>query len=188
MFWVVLYSVIFRLAVLDLNHSLPSTPCARLTWSPAPLWQHRLGLSQSCQHNMWISCHLAKSGKYFWIFLCYSLFASIFLSIRPSPELLPVLGPLERYVMLTLDVALICNSRAGSDLGHKSDWLEEHINIEHAHSGYSLPKRASIHQHRVKSVIRPPLYPQATTAELFFHLFIQQKLLLIDSLKCYSFL
>ena len=174
MFWVVLYSVIFRLAVLDLNHSLPSTPCARLTWSPAPLWQHRLGLSQSCQHNMWISCHLAKSGKYFWIFLCYSLFASIFLSIRPSPELLPVLGPLERYVTLTLDVALICNSRAGSDLGHMSDWLEEHINIEHAHSGYSLPKRDSIHQRRVKSVIRPPLYPQATTAG-FFCIFLYNK-------------
>ena len=75
-----------------------------------------------------------------------------------------MLGPLERYVMLTLDVALICNSRAGSDLGHKSDWLEEHINIEHAHSGYSLPKRDSIQWHRVTLLMKQMLYPQVITA------------------------
>ena len=28
-----------------------------------------------------------------------------------------MLGPLERYVTPTLDVALLCSSRAGSDLG-----------------------------------------------------------------------
>ena len=39
-----------------------------------------------------------------------------FLSVRLSPELLPVLGPLERYKP-TLDTALLCSSRAGSDLG-----------------------------------------------------------------------
>ena len=40
----------------------------------------------------------------------------------------------------------------------------DHINIEHAHSVYSLPKQDLIHWGRVKSVIRPPRYPQATTA------------------------
>ena len=42
--------------------------------------------------------------------------------------------------------------------GHKS---RDHINMEHAHSRYSLSKRDSIHRRRVKSVIRPRLYPQA---------------------------
>ena len=89
----------------------------------------------------------------------------------------------------TLDAALLCSSRAGSDLGRESRLVEElcqvskhkqpfsslilithvcgsrdHINIEHANSGNSLPKRDSIHRRRVKSVIRPPLYHQATTA------------------------
>ena len=45
--------------------------------------------------------------------------------IRPPPELLPVLGPLEPP---TLDAALLCSSRVGSDLGHESpvspDWVE----------------------------------------------------------------
>ena len=40
-----------------------------------------------------------------------------FFIIRPPPELLPVLGPLEQYVMPTLNTALLCSSRAGSDLG-----------------------------------------------------------------------
>ena len=31
--------------------SLPSTPCARLTWSLATFWQHRLCLSNGCQHS-----------------------------------------------------------------------------------------------------------------------------------------
>ena len=81
----------------------------------------------------------------------------------------------------TLDMALLCSSRAGSDLGRESGLVEElhsllyiskhkqpfsllilmthvcgskyHINIEHAHSGYSLPKLDSIHRRRVKSVI-----------------------------------
>ena len=52
-------------------------------------------------------------------------FGSFFFSICPPPELLPVLGPLERYMTLALDTALLCSSRAGSDLGHKSDRFEE---------------------------------------------------------------
>ena len=40
-----------------------------------------------------------------------------FFSISPLPELLPVLGPLEWYVTPTLDAALLCSSRVGSDLG-----------------------------------------------------------------------
>ena len=52
-----------------------------------------------------------------------------------------------------------------------SPWIH-YINIEHAHSRYSLPKRDSIHRRRVKSVIRPLLYPQATTAGLSVLLFL----------------
>ena len=48
-----------------------------------------------------------------------------FFCIHPPPELLPVLGPLERYVMPTLDAALLCSSRAGSDLGRTLDWFGE---------------------------------------------------------------
>ena len=39
-----------------------------------------------------------------------------FFSIRPSPGLLPVLGPLERYMTPTLDAALLSSSRAGVDI------------------------------------------------------------------------
>ena len=39
--------------------------------------------------------------------------------IRPPPGLLPVLGPLERYMTPTLDAALLCSFRAGSDPGRK---------------------------------------------------------------------
>ena len=45
------------------------------------------------------------------------IFIYIFLSIRPPPGLLPVLGLLERYMTPTLDAAMLCSSRAGSDLG-----------------------------------------------------------------------
>ena len=48
-----------------------------------------------------------------------------FFSICPPPKLLPVMGPLERYITQTLDVALLCSSRAGSDLGQTSDRFEE---------------------------------------------------------------
>ena len=39
-----------------------------------------------------------------------------FLSIRPLLELLPFVGPLERYMMPTLVAALLGSCRAGSDL------------------------------------------------------------------------
>ena len=38
-----------------------------------------------------------------------------FCSIRPSPGLLPVLGPLEQYLTPTIDVALLISSRVGAD-------------------------------------------------------------------------
>ena len=95
------------------------------------------------------------------------LFYFFIFSICPPPRLLPVLGPLKRYMTPTLDSALLCSSRAGADLGwaldsrvlmflhismnvqpfsvhsHITQICEsrDHINIEHAHSGYSLPKR-----------------------------------------------
>ena len=45
---------------------------------------------------------------------------NVFFCIHPPPELLPVLGPLERYMTPTLDVALLISSRAGADLGQTS--------------------------------------------------------------------
>ena len=36
---------------------------------------------------------------------------TFFIIVHPPPELLPVLGPLERYVTPTLDTALLCSSR-----------------------------------------------------------------------------
>ena len=56
-----------------------------------------------------------------------------FFCIRPPLELLPILGPLERYVTPTLDTALLCSSRAGSDLGRTLDWFEE---ISQSHHGW----------------------------------------------------
>ena len=41
----------------------------------------------------------------------------IFFSVRPPLGLLPVLGPLERYMTPTLDAALLYFSRVGADLG-----------------------------------------------------------------------
>ena len=56
--------------------------------------------------------------SFWWKKVCFqfSVFNLIFF-IHLPPELLPVLGPLERYMTLTLDTALQYNSRAGSDLG-----------------------------------------------------------------------
>ena len=61
-------------------------------------------------------------------FLKFQLGPDFFLSIPPPPGLLPVLGPLERYMTPTLDTALLCSSRAGSDLGRTSDWLRSFVN------------------------------------------------------------
>ena len=58
----------------------------------------------------------------------------LFLIIRPPPELLPVLVLLEQYMTPTLDAALLCSSRAGSDLGRKSDRFEEHITPTFVHN------------------------------------------------------
>ena len=46
------------------------------------------------------------------IFVFFILFI-----IRPPPGLLHVLGPLERYMIPTLDSALLISYRAGADLG-----------------------------------------------------------------------
>ena len=55
---------------------------------------------------------------------CLHPFHNPFFSICPSPELLTVLGPLERYMTPTLDAALLISSTAGADLGRTSDRLE----------------------------------------------------------------
>ena len=51
----------------------------------------------------------------------YAKILTFFFGIRPPSGLLPVLGPLEQYMMPTLDLALIISSRAGADLGRMSD-------------------------------------------------------------------
>ena len=48
------------------------------------------------------------------------LFFCLFFSIRPFPGLLPVLGPLERYMTPTLDMDLLSSSRA-------SDFNSQHL-------------------------------------------------------------
>ena len=66
-----------------------------------------------------------------------------FFSICPPRELLPVLGPLEWYLTPTLDAALLCSSRAGSDLGQTSDRFEElcqlYISMERVVSQLTRP-------------------------------------------------
>ena len=46
---------------------------------------------------------------------------TFFFNICPSPGLLPVLGPLERYMTPTLDATLLISSWAGADLGRTLD-------------------------------------------------------------------
>ena len=53
--------------------------------------------------------------------------SSYFFCTCPPPELLPMLGPLEWYMMPTLDVALLCSSRVASDLGHTLDRLRSFV-------------------------------------------------------------
>ena len=52
----------------------------------------------------------------------FRLTTSIVFYICPRPGLFPVLGPLEWYMTPTLDLALLCSSKAGSDLGRTLDW------------------------------------------------------------------
>ena len=64
-----------------------------------------------------IAKHIQKNIVF--IFICVSLARwgsehQTFFCIRPSPGLLPVLGPLERYMTPTLDAALLSSSRAGA--------------------------------------------------------------------------
>ena len=78
------------------------------------------------------NCHLAT-----WfppavsILLWHHSFYLFLFSIRPPPELLPVLGPLEWYMTSTLDAALLYSSRAGSDLGQT---------LELCQLGFLIPK------------------------------------------------
>ena len=95
----------------------------------------------------------------------------------------------------------LCSSRAGADLGRTSERFEvlcqlgfphsqffiliTHvcksrylINIEHAHSGHSLPKWDSIHRPRVTLPTKQTLYPQATTTGSSNTLLIRYSILL----------
>ena len=49
---------------------------------------------------------------------------NMFFCICPPPGLLLVLGLLKRYMMPTLDAALLISSRVGADLGRTLDRLE----------------------------------------------------------------
>ena len=66
-----------------------------------------------------------------------------FFSIRPPPKLLPVLGRLKLYMTPTLDAALLCSSRAGSDLGRTSDRFEELCQL-----GFLIPRCYSVEMGR----------------------------------------
>ena len=56
------------------------------------------------------------------------LVKQFFLGICPSQGLLlPVLGPCERYMTPTIDVALLISSRAGTDRGLSSDFVAWHF-------------------------------------------------------------
>ena len=75
----------------------------------------------------WLVCKACKNLN----FRVFNHFAPkvFFFTILPLPELLPVLRPLERYMMPTLDAALLCSSRVGSDLGLTSDrFLRSFVN------------------------------------------------------------
>ena len=50
-----------------------------------------------------------------------------FFRIHPPPGLLTLLGPLEWYMTLTLDSALLISSRTGADLGQTSERLRYSI-------------------------------------------------------------
>ena len=71
-----------------------------------------------------IDKHILKNKVF--IFICVSLARwgseyRTFFSIHPSPGLLPVLGPLERYMTPTLNAALLISSRAGADVVHYNE-------------------------------------------------------------------
>ena len=74
-----------------------------------------------------------------------------FLSVRFPPELLPVLGLLEQYVKPTLDVALLCSSRAGSDLMHKQYGV---YFVRHPEAGF---ESGTVHSERFSSLRSKPL-------------------------------
>ena len=83
-----------------------------------------------------------------------------FVCIRPPLGLLPVLGPLEQYMTPTLDGALLCSSRAGSDLGRTSDWLRSFVNwVSSFHSRASMLLRGERESFAcLDMVIEPLLY------------------------------
>ena len=69
-----------------------------------------------------------------------------FFSICSPPGLLPVLWPREWYMTPTLDSALLCSSRAGTDLGRASDrfrsfvnWVSSIPNKSSPHAGFDPP-------------------------------------------------
>ena len=70
-----------------------------------------------------------------------------FFSIRPPPGLLPVSGLLEQYMTPTLDSALLCSSRAGSDLGRVSGLVCEALSIGFPHSQIFIANKATVTKH-----------------------------------------
>ena len=66
------------------------------------------------------------------IVLLSTIFLSFFIQDPPPPGLLPVLGPLERYLTPTLDAALLCSSMAGADLGQRKGPGVLHWELRHS--------------------------------------------------------
>ena len=86
-------------------------------------------LDKRLKQDRWCPCvasnkcqslkHLFLCKEFFLFFFIFIFLFFIFFSIDPPQALLPVLGPLDRYMTPTLDVALLSSSRAGADLGRK---------------------------------------------------------------------
>ena len=82
-----------------------------------------------------LQVYVLSNSFFFLTFVFFFSLLSVFLcffSIFPPLELLPVLGLLEGYMTPTLDAALLSSSRAGSELGSKSDWLRSTITSKFA--------------------------------------------------------
>ena len=77
--------------------------------------QHGSGCWQQLKKRF---THPKMSATYLVVYPVLWLFLVLFfLIIRLPPEFLPASGPTERWCASTLGAALLCSSRAGSDLG-----------------------------------------------------------------------
>ena len=111
----VFYGVLYRISpttFLQLKNQLETARFEPRTNKPSKLTKERL--SQKCVLSWCILLSIQ------WALLLIKTI-KLFFCICLPPGLLPVLGPREWYMTHTLDSALLCSSRAGTDLGLTSD-------------------------------------------------------------------